>query len=101
MLIVGRCNPSQVGVAAEASLRQFSYGDSMELATDKRLVHEDEGTWIAAKSLPGAVSKTPEELANIVSLFAYSDGWMEKVRLRADQRWYERLYHGPDHDIWV
>jgi len=26
---------------------------------------------------------------------------MERVRLRTDGRWYERLYHGPDHDIWV
>ncbi len=26
---------------------------------------------------------------------------MDKVRLRAERRWYERLYHGPDHDIWV
>jgi rhodanese-related sulfurtransferase/mannose-6-phosphate isomerase-like protein (cupin superfamily) len=23
------------------------------------------------------------------------------VQLRKDQRWYERLYQGPDHDIWV
>jgi rhodanese-related sulfurtransferase/mannose-6-phosphate isomerase-like protein (cupin superfamily) len=73
----------------------------MELATDKRLVHEDESTTRAVRSLPGAVSKTSEELANIVSLFASSAGWMEKVRLRTDQRWYERLYHGPDYDIWV
>src|SRR6202042_2591180 len=45
--------------------------------------------------------RTPEELANIVSLFASSDGWMDRVRLRAEYRWYERLYHGRDHDIWV
>ncbi len=56
---------------------------------------------VAAKDLSGAVSRTPEELANIVSLFASSDGWMDKVRLRAERRWYERLYHGPDYDIWV
>ena len=23
------------------------------------------------------------------------------MRLRAERRWYERLYHGPDYDIWV
>jgi hypothetical protein len=23
------------------------------------------------------------------------------VRLHAEERWYERLYHGPDYDIWV
>ena len=26
---------------------------------------------------------------------------MDKVRLRTEQRWYERLYLGPDYDIWV
>jgi hypothetical protein len=26
---------------------------------------------------------------------------MDRVRLRAERRWYERLYHGPDDDIWV
>ena len=73
----------------------------MQFTTDKRLVQEADRSLIAAKDLSGAVSKTPEELANIVSLFASSDGWMDKVRLRAEERWYERLYHGPDHDIWL
>src|SRR6202167_5949987 len=73
----------------------------MRLATDKRLLQEAENASVAAKSLSGDVSRTPEELANIVSLFASSHGWMDKVRLRAEQRWYERLYHGPDYDIWV
>jgi rhodanese-related sulfurtransferase len=26
---------------------------------------------------------------------------MDRVRLRTEGRWYERLYHGQDHDIWV
>jgi hypothetical protein len=52
-------------------------------------------------SLSGGVSRTPEELANIVARFASSDGWMDRVRLRAERRWYERLYHGPDYDIWL
>jgi rhodanese-related sulfurtransferase/mannose-6-phosphate isomerase-like protein (cupin superfamily) len=26
---------------------------------------------------------------------------MGRVRRRADRRWYERLYHGPDYDLWV
>ena len=73
----------------------------MQLATEKQLVDEARGTWIAAESLSDAVSRTPEELANIVSLFASSDGWLDRVRLCAERRWYERLYHGPDHDIWV
>jgi rhodanese-related sulfurtransferase len=73
----------------------------MQLATDKRPVSEASSTSIAAKNLSGAVLKTPEELANIVSLFASSDEWVDRVRLRAEGRWYERLYHGPDYDIWV
>jgi rhodanese-related sulfurtransferase/mannose-6-phosphate isomerase-like protein (cupin superfamily) len=48
-----------------------------------------------------ALLRTPQELAEIVSRFASSDGWLSRVRFRADDRWYERLYHGPDHDIWV
>ena len=73
----------------------------MQFATVKRLVHEANSTSIATNSLSGAISRTPEELASIVSLFASSDGWMDKVRLHAERRWYERLYQGPDHDIWV
>ena len=71
------------------------------MATDNRLTHEVSTTLIAAKDLYGAAPRTPEELANIVSLFASSDGWMDKVRLRVERRWYERLYHGLDYDIWV
>jgi rhodanese-related sulfurtransferase len=71
------------------------------MATDKRFAREAGTATIAAKTLSGAVSRTPEELAKIVSLFASSDGWMERVRLRPERRWYERLYHGPDYDIWV
>ena len=71
------------------------------MATDNRLTNEVRTTLIAAKDLSGAVSRTPEELANIVSLFASSDGWMDKVRLNVERRWYERLYHGLHYDIWV
>jgi rhodanese-related sulfurtransferase len=71
------------------------------METDKRLAREAGTTLIAAKGLSRAVLRTPQELANIVSLFALSDGWIDKVRLRAEQRWYERLYHGSDYDIWV
>ena len=73
----------------------------MRLATHKRPLQEPDSAPVAAKSLPGAVSRTPKELADIVSLWAASDGWMDKVRLRAEERWYERLYDGPDYDIWV
>jgi rhodanese-related sulfurtransferase len=69
----------------------------MQLTTDTRLAPETSNTL----TLSGVVSRTPEELANIVSRFASADEWMNRVRLRTDQRWYERLYHGADNDIWV
>src|SRR3984885_2539125 len=71
------------------------------MAVNEQLSREASTTLMEAKDLSGAVSRTPEELANIVSLFASSDRWMDKVRLRAERRWYERLCHGPDYDIWV
>ena len=69
----------------------------MQLPTDERLATESS----SASILSAAVSQTPEELANIVSLFASSAGWIDRVRLCAEHRWYERLYQDPDHDIWV
>jgi rhodanese-related sulfurtransferase len=69
----------------------------MQLATGEEIVRAATGTLTPSDAL----SRTPEELANIVSQFALSDGWMERVRLRIEGRWFERLYHGPDHDIWV
>lgn len=71
------------------------------MTTDQRLAREAGTTLAVAKDLPGTISRKPEELADIVSRFASSDGWMEKVRLRAERRWYERLYLGPDYDIWL
>ena len=73
----------------------------MQLATEEQLVRDASSTWIAAKCQTAAALKTPEEFANIVSRFASSDGWLDRVRLRTEYRWYERLYHGPDHDIWA
>jgi rhodanese-related sulfurtransferase len=72
----------------------------MSLATNKGPVQKA-SKLEAAQSLPDAVFKTPEELAHIVSRFALSGEWVDRVRLRVEGRWYERLYHGPDHDIWV
>ena len=69
----------------------------MELATHERLVRDLSGS----SKLSAAFSRTPEELANIVSLFASSEGWINRVRLRSERRWYERLYQGSNHDIWV
>jgi rhodanese-related sulfurtransferase/mannose-6-phosphate isomerase-like protein (cupin superfamily) len=73
----------------------------MQLVTDERLMRHTSNKFITEKSQSGAVSKTPEELANIVSQFTSSDGWLDRVRLRTEHRWYERLYYGPDYDIWV
>jgi rhodanese-related sulfurtransferase len=73
----------------------------MQLATEERLVRDASSTFISEKSQSGAILRTREELANIVSLFASSEGWMDRVRLRTEHRWYERLYQGPDHDIWA
>jgi rhodanese-related sulfurtransferase len=65
-------------------------------------IDREAGTAMAAAEIPsGAVLRTPEELANIVSLFASSGGWIHKVRFRAEGRWYERLHHSADYDIWV
>ena len=65
-------------------------------------IADDTGTSAAAQQLlSGGAFKTPAELADIVSLFVSSDGWMDRVRLRVDRRWYERLFHSPDYDIWV
>jgi rhodanese-related sulfurtransferase/mannose-6-phosphate isomerase-like protein (cupin superfamily) len=69
----------------------------MQFTTDERLGDEPRSALIVSNK----ESKTPEELANIVSLFASSNGWLDRVRLCVEHRWYERLYQGPDHDIWV
>jgi rhodanese-related sulfurtransferase/predicted metal-dependent enzyme (double-stranded beta helix superfamily) len=45
--------------------------------------------------------KPPGELAAIVASFAASGQWVERVRLRTDRRWYERLYVDSDYDIWM
>lgn len=73
----------------------------MQLETNRRLIQEIESDLTAAKTAAGTISRTPEDLAHIVSEFVVSDGWIDKVRLRTEQRWYERLYLAPDYDIWV
>jgi len=73
----------------------------MQLATHNGLVPEVSSTLTVAKDRTVTVLKTTEALANIVSAFASSEGWLDRVRLRANGRWYERLHLGPDYDIWV
>jgi hypothetical protein len=71
------------------------------LVIEERLVRGTNSTATAAESQSATVLRTPEELANLVLQFASSEGWMDRVRLRVEHRWYEQLYQGPDHDIWV
>jgi rhodanese-related sulfurtransferase len=71
------------------------------MATDQLLAVDANTTLFAENGLSGSVSITPERLANIVSVFASSENWMDRVRLRVDRRWYQRLYLGPDYDIWL
>jgi rhodanese-related sulfurtransferase/mannose-6-phosphate isomerase-like protein (cupin superfamily) len=73
----------------------------MELTIEKPISSEAASSLLASDGLNGATPKTPTELAEIVARFASSDSWLDKVRLNAKRRWYERLYCGPDHDIWV
>ncbi len=46
-------------------------------------------------------ARTPQELAGIVEEFASSVQWLDRVRLRADRRWYEPLYNGPEYNVWL
>ena len=71
------------------------------MAVSRQLAPETDTTMVAVKGSSSVGKKTPEELANIVSRFALAAGWIHKVRLRAERRWYERMYHSPDYDIWV
>ncbi len=69
----------------------------MSLALEELVAAEPSNTFLPSV----AAFKTPEELAEIVSRFASSDGWLDRVRLRAEERWYERLHDGADYDIWL
>jgi rhodanese-related sulfurtransferase/predicted metal-dependent enzyme (double-stranded beta helix superfamily) len=73
----------------------------MQLETDHKLARTTGSELNAVNTASGAKSTTPDDLADIASKFALSDGWMEKVQLRVDRRWYERMYLSADYDIWV
>jgi rhodanese-related sulfurtransferase/mannose-6-phosphate isomerase-like protein (cupin superfamily) len=45
--------------------------------------------------------RTPNELTDIVRKAAASNEWIGRVRLGQDRRWYERLHHEHDYDLWV
>ena len=55
----------------------------------------------AAALIDTPIPRSPQELADIVQEFASSVQWLDRVRLRADRRWYERLYEAPEYDVWL
>jgi rhodanese-related sulfurtransferase/mannose-6-phosphate isomerase-like protein (cupin superfamily) len=55
----------------------------------------------AAAPIDRLAARTPQDLADIVQAVASSVQWLDRVRLRADRRWYERLYQGPAYDVWL
>jgi rhodanese-related sulfurtransferase/mannose-6-phosphate isomerase-like protein (cupin superfamily) len=69
----------------------------MQPATNGRFASDSSNALIPSR----AASKGPQDLADIVARFASSDGWLDRVRLCAEHRWYERLYLAAGHDIWV
>lgn len=68
------------------------------MSIDKRVMAASVST---ASLMESAAPRTPQELVGIIQEFALSIPWLDRVRLRADRRWYERLYHGPEYDVWL
>lgn len=73
----------------------------MQLITGTKVERDSIHSLIAKQGSSSEKLRTPAELAALVAEFASTNGWLDRVRLRAEGRWYERLYLGPDHDIWV
>jgi rhodanese-related sulfurtransferase/mannose-6-phosphate isomerase-like protein (cupin superfamily) len=73
----------------------------MQLNTEINPIYLAGSTMSAEDRQAAADLRTPVELADIVSAFASSSGWIERVRLRTAERWYERVYEGADYDIWA
>lgn len=73
----------------------------MQLIAQEEVLSGSSSALYPAGTGSGDSPKTPEELAVIVSRVAASEGWLERVRLRSEDRWYERLYHDSDYDIWA
>src|SRR4051812_44586301 len=48
------------------------------------------------------ITSTTPRLAEITkSLAERPEEWLHRVRLSADGRWYERLHHDDDHEVWL
>ncbi|SFS13917.1 Rhodanese-related sulfurtransferase [Granulicella pectinivorans] len=73
----------------------------MPLVIEEVFTLGDGSATTVAKNQLAPHSRTPEQLVDIVSRFAASEGWLDRVRLRTEHRWYERLHLGADYDIWV
>jgi hypothetical protein len=73
----------------------------MDMAVETQAAREATTTKKTGADLADAASPTLAELARIVETTAASDEWIGRVRLRSDRRWYERIYHGPEYDVWV
>jgi rhodanese-related sulfurtransferase/mannose-6-phosphate isomerase-like protein (cupin superfamily) len=72
------------------------------MAVDTQIDSEISTTLTGSEGLSDRPTpRTPQELAAIVQVFASSVQWLDRVRLRVDRRWYERLYHGPEYDVWL
>ena len=71
------------------------------MATLNAIADDTDTASTASQEPCGGALKSPAELTEIVSMFASTPGWMERVRLRLERRWYERLYHDLDYDVWV
>jgi len=66
---------------------------SQEQATSELISLEDSSS---ARNL-----RTTAELEEIVTRIAATNQWADRVRFRGDRRWYERIHHATDHDIWI
>lgn len=73
----------------------------MQVAVEDLVAGELDDASMVTESQGEAVWKTSEELAKIVTEVAASDDWWERVRLRIDDRWYERLHHDAEYDVWA
>lgn len=73
----------------------------MQLALEEVPAPSTDNTETSSRHGHEAVLRTPEELAGIVAQFASSDGWVDRVRLCTHHRWYVRMHHGLDYDIWA
>jgi rhodanese-related sulfurtransferase len=79
----------------------YSFLSEYATAVDTQSARETTAVGPAGANLAGVASPTLAELTRIVETTAASNGWLAQVRLRADRRCYERIYHSREHDIWV